>query len=62
MTEYLDATRQASAVVDHVDESLDRYGRLVRALDRARCARGLPWGDDHITLPQLRALSLLASR
>ncbi len=48
-------TRQAEVV-------LERFGRLMRALHLARGARPSPWADCPLTLPQLRALSLVARR
>ena len=45
-----------------VDSVLERYGRFMRALQLARAARGVPWAECPVTLPQLRALGLLAAR
>jgi DNA-binding MarR family transcriptional regulator len=45
-----------------LDSALDNYGRLMRALHLTRARRGVPWAEFHVTLPQLRALSLLAAR
>jgi DNA-binding MarR family transcriptional regulator len=46
-----------------IDEVLDGYGRLMRALHVARATRGVPWTEcSSLTLPQLRVLSLLAAR
>jgi len=57
----MNPTLGASTRPDCIEGGLERYGRLVRALHLARAARGVPWTDEHITLPQLRALSLLAA-
>lgn len=48
-------TRRAESV-------LERFERLIRGLHLARGARQTPWADCPLTLPQLRALSLLAGR
>lgn len=48
-------TRQA-------DGLLERFGRLMRGLHQARGPHPSPWADCPLTLPQLRALSLLACR
>ena len=46
---------------DLVESSLQRFGRLTRAMVMARPASNPPWNELHITLPQLRALGLLCS-
>jgi DNA-binding MarR family transcriptional regulator len=39
---------------------MERFGRLMRSLQHAKGVRQSPWDDCPLTLPQLRALSLLA--
>jgi DNA-binding MarR family transcriptional regulator len=44
---------------DLIETCLTRYGQMMRALLHVRAAAG-PWNEVHVTLPQIRVLSLLA--
>jgi DNA-binding MarR family transcriptional regulator len=45
---------------DLIDACLTRYGQMMRALLHVRAASMMPWNEAHLTLPQIRVLSLLA--
>ena len=44
------------------DDVLQRFSRVMRALHLARGSRPSPWAECPLTVPQLKALSLLAGR
>jgi DNA-binding MarR family transcriptional regulator len=45
---------------DLLDACLTKYGQMMRALLHVRAASMMSWNEAHLTLPQIRALSLLA--
>jgi DNA-binding MarR family transcriptional regulator len=45
-----------------VDAVVDQWCQLMRALHAWRPGQSRPWFDSHVTLPQMKALGLLASR
>jgi DNA-binding MarR family transcriptional regulator len=51
-----------TVAVAAIDAVLERYQRLIRALQARRAALGTdPWYDCRMSLPQLRALGLIAA-
>ena len=44
-----------------VEGAVEQWCQLMRALNVSRCVQPQPWGEFHVTLPQLRALGLLAA-
>jgi len=45
-----------------VDAVVDQWCQLMRALHAWRPGQPRPWFDSHVTLPQLKAVGLLAAR
>jgi len=43
-----------------IDQAVERWCRLMRGLHTAKAGQSRPWAEVHVTLPQLRVLSLLA--
>jgi DNA-binding MarR family transcriptional regulator len=45
---------------DLIEACLKRYGQMMRAMLHVRASSGPRWNEANVTLPQIRALSLLA--
>jgi DNA-binding MarR family transcriptional regulator len=58
----MDLSMATNLTPPSVDAVVDQWCQLMRALHSWRPGQPRPWFDSHVTLPQIKALGLLAAR